>query len=205
VNVQLAVSRVVRCFFLDVEAFAEVQADQGATLSALLVVVFASYAAGLGGAIWTLVAAEDVAELRFLLRSFLIGSALQVAVFVLWAAVTLLVLQQQRIHARFGAVLRVLGYGFAPMALQLLIFAPALDQPIGILALAATLVVTTYGLQVTTGAPAFDAFTACLAGFVVFCLVMGLLGGGQRNFAPGLFALSPNPLSVGLALPGDGR
>jgi len=65
--------------------------------------------------------------------------------------------------------------------------------------------VTAYGLQVTTGAPPFEAFTATFAGFVAFCLLMGLLGGGQRNFAPGIFALSPNSLSVGLALPGSSR
>lgn len=205
-DAEAAPQHLLRCFFLDAESFAEVQVSPEATLPGLLVVVAASFLAGLGGMLWTFVSADHVDYVRFFVRSLLLGSAIQVAVFVLWVTITLLVLQRvHRLQASFGAVFRIMAFGFTPMALQLFIFPPALDQPIGILALGATLVVVSYGLQVTITDTVFEAFTACLAGFVVFCFILGVLGHGQRNLAPGIFALSPNSLSVGLSLPLDLR
>ena len=94
-----------------------------------------------------------------------------------------------------------MGYGFAPMALQILLFIPALDQPIGIIALGVTFYVETYAIQTATDASPAQAFSASLFGFVCFCAILGILGNGATDLAPGIFALDPNSLSVGLTFP----
>lgn len=168
----------------------------------MLVVLGASYAAGLGGMIWTFVVADYVDHLRFFVRSFLLGSAIQAAVFLLWVAVTAAVLEYAfRVPAHYSELFRVMGFAFAPVALQLLIFIPALDQSIGIIALGVALYVSTYAVQLSTIASAGQAFCACLLGFAVFCFILGILGNGWVDLAPGLFALDPNSLSVGLTPP----
>ena len=55
-----------------------------------------------------------------------------------------------------------MGYAFAPVALQLLIFIPAIDQPIGIIALGATLFLSAHAVRVSTIASPGQAFLATL-------------------------------------------
>lgn len=199
---QLVMSRVVRCMLLDRDTYDEVRTDEAETLSSLLVVLIASYAAGLGGLIWTFTVASYADHIRFFIRSFLVGSAIQAIVFLLWVLVTSLVLTNVfRVSTNYTQLLRVMGFAFAPVALQAIIFIPAFDQPIGIIALAATLFVTTYAVQVSTMATPGQAFVASLLGFALFCLILGLLGHGATDLAPGIFALDPNSLSVGTTLP----
>lgn len=201
-DLQLLVNRLTRCLLLDARSFEEVRRDPAETLSSVLIVIVASYIAGLGGLIWTYTAASSANHLHFFIHSFLVGSAIQAAVFLLWVTVSALVLQRIfLVRATWSELLRVMGFGFVPIALQLIVFVPALDQPFGIIALAMTFFVTTYAIQVTTSATAGQAFVACLAGFAVFCIILGALGNGASDFAPGIFALDPNSLSVALTYP----
>ncbi len=201
-DLQLLLTRVVRCLLLDSETFQEVRAEPTDTLSGLLVVVGASYLAGLGGLIWTFTAASYVDHLRFFVRSFAVGAALQVLVFLVWVFVATTVLTSvYRVPVRYAELFRVMSFAFAPVALELLVFIPVFDQPIGLIALAAAFLVSTYAIQISTVATPGQAFVACLAGFAVFCLVMGILGNGWTDLAPGIFALDPNSLSAGSTLP----
>jgi Yip1-like protein len=201
VDPQILFSRVVRCILLDSQAYEEVRTDTAETAPGILVVLVASYLAGLGGFVWTFTGAEYADHFRFFVRSFLVGSAIQAMVFFLWVLVTSLVLTQMfRVPARYPDLMRVMSFAFAPVALQLILFVPAFDQPIGIIALAATLFVTTFAIQASTIATAGQAFVASALGFAVFCLILGLLGNGPVDLAPGIFALDPNSLSVGSTL-----
>jgi hypothetical protein len=199
---RLIFTRIVRCLLLDPEAYEELRTTPADTLAAATVVLVASYLAGLGGLIWTFTAAEYADHLRFLVRSFLVGSALQFLLFLLWVGITSFILERVfRVPARFPELFRVMGFAFAPVALQIAIFIPALDQPIGIIALAATFYCCAYAVQVSTMATAGQAFCATLLGFAAFSLILGILGNGTTDLAPGLFALDPNSLSVGLTFP----
>lgn len=201
-DTQLLFSRLIRCLLLDANAYEELRTSSEATASAVLVALVASYLAGVGGLLWTFAAAAYVDHSRFFLRSFLAGSAIQFLVFLLWVGITAAVLDRVfRVPARYLELLRVMGFGFAPVALQLVIFIPALDQPIGIIALGAALYTCTYAVQVSTIASAGQAFCASVLGFAAFCLILGVLGNGFHDFAPGLFALDPNAFSVGTTLP----
>jgi hypothetical protein len=202
VDLQLLLTRVVRCLLLDSETYAEIRSEPTDTISGLLVVLGASYLAGLGGLIWTFTAASYVDHVRFFLRSFVIGGALQVLVFLVWVFVTSAVLASvYRVPVRYAELFRVMSFAFAPVALELIIFVPVFDQPLGIIALGAAFLVSTYAIQISTVATPGQAFVACLAGFAVFCLILGLLGNGWTDLAPGIFALDPNSLSVGSTLP----
>jgi hypothetical protein len=195
-------SRMLRCLLLDASAFEELRLSPSDTMSSVLLVFAASYTAGLGGLIWTFVSANYVDHLRFFVRSFLLGSAIQGLVFLLWVGVTGQVLERVfRVPARYTDLLRVMGYAFVPVGIQLFVFIPALDQPIGILALAVALYVSIFAVQSSTIASPGQAFVATILGFAAFCLILGILGDGTTDLAPGLIALDPNSLSVGLSLP----
>jgi hypothetical protein len=205
VDLQLVFYYLVRCFFQDEQAFVDVRQTADLTGSALLVVAGASLVAGFGGLLWTVVAAEHVAYGRFLLRSVLVGSSLQVALFLVWVSITCWILRRaSAIEVGYAELVRLMGYAFAPVALQAFLFIPALAQPIGIIALAGTFFVATSAIYRATDVSAAQALGACLAGFAVFCLVLGFLGGQARNWAPGIFALGPNAFSVGIAPTGRG-
>ncbi|HTE85020.1 MAG TPA: YIP1 family protein [Dehalococcoidia bacterium] len=198
---QLIFRQVIRCILLDADTYEEIRTNIAETVPGVLVVIIASYVAGLGGLIWTFTAAQYADHFRFLVRSFVLGSAIQPLVFFLWVLVTSLVLMRVfRVPARYPELLRVMSFAFAPVALQILIFIPAFDQPIGIIALAAALYVATFAVQTSTIATPGQAFVSCAVGFAVFCLILGLLGNGATDFAPGIFALDPNSLSVGSTL-----
>jgi len=200
-RVGIVLNRLVRCLLLDEQAYQELRATPAETVPAIVVVVVAGLLAGLGGFIWTFVSAEQVDHTRFLLRSLLLGSVLQTGAFFLWTAITARILQRIfALHTTYSQLVRVMGYAFAPVGLQLFIFPPALDQPIGIIALAVTLYTTAFAVQACSRAMPAQAFTSCLAGFAVFCILLGILGNGDWDLAPGIFALDPNAFSVGLDL-----
>jgi hypothetical protein len=201
VDPELTLTQTVRILLLDADTVEEIRTNVAQTLPAVLIVVIASYVAGFGGLIWTFTAAQYANHLRFFIRSFLLGGAIQPLVFFVWVLVTMLVLTRVfRVPITYPELLRVMGFAFAPVALQLIIFIPAFDQAIGIISLAAALYVTVFAVQSSTIATPGQAFVASILGFAVFCLVLGLLGNGATDLAPGIFALDPNSLSVGSTL-----
>jgi hypothetical protein len=201
VDPELTLNQAIRLLLLDADTVEEIRNNVAQTLPAVIIVVIASYIAGLGGLIWTFTAADYADHLRFFGRSFLLGGAIQPLVFFIWVLVTMQVLTRVfRVPVTYPELLRVMGFAFAPIALQLFIFIPAFDQPIAIVSLAATFFVTVFVVQTSTIATPGQAFVASILGFAVFCLILGLLGNGANDLAPGIFALDPNSLSVGSTL-----
>ncbi|MGI8550264.1 MAG: hypothetical protein ACR2PL_05605 [Dehalococcoidia bacterium] len=199
VDLQLLLTHLVRCLLLDEHAYDEVRATASESLSALVVVFLATSFAGLGGLLWTFIAADHADHGRFFLRSVVFGSVLQVFFFLVWVLVVAAVLQRiYRVRVTYLELLRVMGYAFSPIGLQLFIFVPALDQPIGIITLAGAFYLATHAIRSTTTATAGQALTASLLGFTLFCAALGILGNGDSDLAPGIFALDPTSLSVGL-------
>jgi hypothetical protein len=77
------------------------------------------------------------------------------------------------------------GLATLPLVIGLLSFIGPLDLAFSIFAVAGALQLTQVALQDATDAPAGEVFIASFAGFLAFGIVLFLLGGGDRGYAPG--------------------
>jgi hypothetical protein len=135
--------RVKGVLFLDLRTFEEIEADTTANGQALLVVVAASVAAGLGAG----VRLGTIGLLRETLGA-LIG-------WVMWAAVTWVIgsklLPEPQTRTNMGELLRVIGYAYAPNLFGFFAFLPVLGVVVGTLVafwlLAATIVAVRQALD----------------------------------------------------------
>lgn len=187
------VNWLIRLFRLDITALDEAKLDPAATVTSLLVVVAASFVAGLGTWIWA--AVEDVPDKgEVAVRSFILGGLLMAAMWLVWVGVVYVVLTQlYRSVADIQQLIRTMGLAFVPMALGVLIFISFLAIPLGVFALVATFVFTQYAIATATTASSGQITYANLAGFLVFAIVMGILGTAPETgagFAPGVFFFS---------------
>lgn len=186
--------------------------DRRGTAGALAVVIAATALSALGGLIWAAFAATPppiftVDLPRFLVRSILLGSLVQITFWFVWMTVTWLFLRHVFLlrAARWRELVRVCGYAFAPMALQVLMLVQVLEFPVGMIAVAATFGVTLSAVSAVSHAGFARAFVATLAGFMVFTVALGVLGNDDWDLAPGIFALNPNGASLGVKLNPDFR
>lgn len=197
--------RLLTAASFDPDAYEDVRDDPAATVYAVGIVIAASVASGIGGLLWALVAAAPPpifkVDMGYLtLHSFLIGSAVQVALWFVWVGVTWFALHRLMLvqTVTLSGLVRTMGFAFAPMALQLLIFFPVLEFPIGIIAIAATFGGTVLAVRAASGATAGQALLATLMGFIVFAFALGILGTSDTDNAPGIWMLDPNSISIRL-------
>lgn len=196
VNLQTVTGYLARLARLDLSVFEEIRADAAATAPALLVMVAASFLAGLGSWLWWYFRV-DFDNGEAFLKTFILGSILQAAVWFLWVYFAYQILSRgYGARADFYEMLRTMGFAFAPMGLTVLMAISVLAVPFGVIPLAATVVFSQLAIQATSTAPSQQVLAANLAGFAVFALVMGILAnvgemGGVGGIAPGLlfFAL----------------
>lgn len=209
---------------LDRATYREIAERPRTVWGALLVVITATALAGAGGLLWTrwggrppdrAIFESDVQ--RLLVRSVLIGGAIQVG---MWAAMVLTTLlyvvsfgvrvtpagqgPPQRLPARigrgvsaFGRFARPMGYAFAPVALELLICPPGLEMAAGAVALGYTFAAMVAAVRGAVDISPGRAAVSVLAGFALFTVVLSLLGNGTTDLAPGIFSLDPLPTSIG--------
>jgi|DewCreStandDraft_2_1066082.scaffolds.fasta_scaffold00221_65 hypothetical protein len=181
----------------DMALFEDAQADPGATVPALAVVIGASLLSGLGSWLWW-VFQTDVGRLEVFLKSFLIGGLLQVLVWLVWVYVAYQVLTIGfGTMVSFYGMVRAMGFAFVPMGLMVLMAVPQFTVPLAVIAIVATVLLSQLALQVVTDYDAPRAAVANLIGFAVFALVMGVLANiaEVRNIggvAPGLFFFDLN-------------
>lgn len=191
-NFQNVLAWLGRIGRLDLTVFDDVRDDETATLPALVVVVAASFLAGLGSWLWWVF--QDIPDKgEVFLRSFILGSILQVGVWLLWVYVTYSLLART-----FGAVgsaqqlVRTMGFAFAPMAVSFLVLISVLSIPFGVISIGATLLLSNIAIQRTTSARPEQVALANFAGFAVFAIIMGILANleevrGLGGLAPGIF------------------
>jgi hypothetical protein len=189
------------------DAYEDVRDDPAATVYAVGVVVIATLFAAIGGFLWVRFAAApppifETDTSRFLLRSVVLGSVFQVGLWAAWVGMTWFFLRQIYLlpDVPLAPLVRTMGFAFAPMGLQLLLAFPVLEFPIGIIAIAGTLGCTVLAVRAASGATPGQSLIATMAGFLVFALALGILGNSDSDLAPGIFALDPNAISVGLRL-----
>src|SRR5262245_47425058 len=121
--------RVLSAASFDPDTYDDLRNDPTATAYAVAVVVGATLLAALGGLLWALIAASPpqiykVALTHFIIRSVLLGSVFQVALWFAWVFFTWFFLRYLYLLREVDPqrLLRTMGFAFAPMALQLFIF-----------------------------------------------------------------------------------
>ncbi len=192
---------VLRALTFDVRAFEAVRDDPSRTPLAILLVVGANFAAGLGAVLWAIVD-DSIANVgRVAVRSMVIGTISGTLLWLAWALVaTLLLGWAFRRQADLGRMVRVMGLAYVPFAFQVLLFLGSLDLAVGIIAVSGTVLLVNHAIASASDASPLEVVLANMAGFAVFAAVLALLGQGTTDFAPGIFALDPNVASVGYRL-----
>ena len=187
---------LLRLAKLDLSVFDDVKDDVSATVPTLVVVVVASFLSGLGSWLWwTFEDFPDAGEV--FIKSFLVGSILQVGVWFLWVYVVAMVCKSLRVPTDLNRLLRTMGLAFAPMAIALLMLISFLTIPFGVIAVAATVALTYVAIQAATDAEPQQVMLANIVGFVVFAVSLGILANVSEVYdigglAPGLFFFNLN-------------
>ena len=156
--------RVKGVLILDVRTFEEIEADTAANGQALIVVVAASLAAGLGAS----VRLGTIGLFRETLGA-LIG-------WVMWAAVTWVIgsklLPEPQTRTNMGELLRVIGFAYAPNLFGFFTFVPVLGVVVGTLVafwlLAATIVAVRQALDYSS---TLRATAVVLLGWLIFVVI----------------------------------
>ncbi len=199
-NVQTVGRWLVRLARLDTGVLAEAGAATLATGPLLGLAVGASLASGVGPWLWWL--NQDLPSSgEAFFKAVVVGGLLQVAAWAGWLYVAyVLATTLLGGSGELMAVFRAMALAFTPMALAVLMFIEPLAVGLGVVALGATLALSQAALQATTGLEPGRALVANLAGFVLFALVMTILGSvgdievGPFNMlgglAPGIFFFS---------------
>jgi hypothetical protein len=192
-------SWLLRLARLDLTVFDDIKDDVSATVPALTVAVVASFLSGLGSWLWWTFQDFPKGGGDVFVKSFLMGSILQVGVWFLWVYVAAMVLSRGLgVAADLNRLLRTMGLAFAPMAIAVLIFISFLAVPLGVIAVGATLVLSYVAIQAATDAQPQQVMLANIVGFLVFAVVLGILSNlsevyNTGGLAPGLFFFNLNP------------
>jgi hypothetical protein len=156
--------RVKGVLLLDARTYEEIEADKTANGQALLVVIAASLAAGLGAGIQLGV----IGLLRETLGA-LVG-------WVMWAAVTWVIgaklLPEPQTRTDMGELLRVIGYAYAPQLFAFFVFVPFIGVIISTIVafwvLAATILAVRQALDYEK---TWRAATVVLIGWLIFVVI----------------------------------
>jgi len=195
---QTAAGWLGRLARFDFTVFDEIRADRTATISAIVIVFGASFLAGMGSWLWA-VFNRELSELdrsEVLVKSFLIGMFVQTAVWFLWVYIVRWILDWgYQIKVDALALVRTMGFAFAPVGFSVLVLIGGLALPIGLIAFGATLLLTTAAIQSASEAEMREAMVANLAGFAAFLIVMGGFAniaevGTFGGLAPGILFFS---------------
>ena len=189
------------------DTYEDLRDNPAVTVYAVGVVIVSTLLAALGGLLWARFAASpppifDVDIRHFLINSVLLGSVFQVALWFVWVGLTWFFLRQIFFvtDVTIQALIRTMGFAFAPMAFQILLVFPVLEFPVGMFAVGATAACSVLAARAASGASPGQALISTLAGFFIFVLALGMLGNSDTDLAPGIFALDPNAISVYLSL-----
>lgn len=191
-------ARLKRLARFDTSVFREAANDPAAMLPGIATAVVAILLMALGGWLWGYFKFGDVTvggvtfnvfdRGKFFVRSVLIGTVAATAMWAAWVFIAATVLQRLfRQAADPMKLLAPMGLAAAPFAIGLLAFIDPVHRTFGIGALVAGALTMQAALQESTDAPLGQVVVANLLGFLAFALILGLLGGSERAFAPGIF------------------
>jgi hypothetical protein len=194
-------SRIVPLLKLDTTVFRELRGDQSALIPSIIVAAVSILIMSLGAFLYLWIRSEDIElsfgvsvdtfnEGRFLVRSVLLGTVFGTAMWAAWVFIAGFILSQFfKRNVDPVSLLPALGLATLPFVFGLLMIIEPLVFTAGVVAMGGTAVLMQIGLQETTDASPGEVLAANLIGFLVFALVLELLGGEARDFAPGLWML----------------
>jgi len=191
-------SWLLRLARLDLTVFDDVKDDASATVPTVVVAVVASFMSGLGSWLWWTF--QDFPKGgEVFVKSFIVGSILQVGVWFLWVYIAAMILSRGLgVAADLNRMIRTMGLAFAPMAIAVLMLISFLTVPFGVIAVGATVVLSYVAIQAATDAQPQQVMLANIVGFVIFAVILGILANvsdvyNTGGLAPGLFFFSLNP------------
>jgi len=161
-------SRLVRAAKLDVNLYEEVEADKGAFVQAMGVVVLSSVAAGLGSS-----------EIGGGAGIF-IGTIMALVSWYVWAFLTYFIgtklLREPQTRADHGELLRTLGFASSPGIIRVLGIIPGFAGPIFLVASIWMLVAMVIAVrQALDYRSTWRAVGVCAVGWIVQALILGSL------------------------------
>ena len=167
-------NRLQRLTLLDTAVFEEVRDDTRELGPALVIAGSACLLAGFGA--WLHWEVSGAAAGNAFVNSFLLGSLFLAA---MYGAATLLIyvlmVQFFRVQVDLSAIVRTMGYAAAPLGLSVGMVLPTLYPLFALMPLALLLVAMVYAVQAATGARPAQVVVACLAGFGLMVLVLGVV------------------------------
>ena len=175
-------NRMVRAAQLQPALYEEVEADTGATPQALVVVVVASVAAGVGSGFDAL-ASGGVGDFFYAL---MFGLASALAGWLLWALFSYVfgvsILKGPHTSSTWGELLRTMGFAQSPSTLRVFGFLPGVGGIIMLVAslwsLLATIIAVRQALDFSTWRAVLTAAVGWVAYMIVMLLVQGFLSSG---------------------------
>jgi hypothetical protein len=160
---------------LDINLYEEVEANTRANGQALMIVVIASIATGIGTGISGLVTNGAI----WLLWGLLVGIFTSIIGWLVWAFITLwigkIIFKVPQTEVTYGQMLRTLGFANSPGVLRIFSFIPFLG---GLVAFVATIWVLITGIVAIRQALDFSTWRAigtAVVGWIVYALIIFLI------------------------------
>lgn len=175
---QSYIDRIVRAAKLDVNLYEEVEADKGAMVQAMGVVVLSSIAAGIGS-IGTIGA-----------KGIIIGAVTALIAWYVWAYITYFVgakiLPESQTKADHGELLRTIGFSSSPGLIRVLAIIPGLTGIIFMITSIWMLIAMVIAVrQALDYQSTLRAIGVCIIGWVIQAIILmilfAVLGGGYSK------------------------
>jgi hypothetical protein len=185
--------RIQRLARLDTTVFDEVRDAASETIPAFAVVIASTLLSAIGVWLWLTLEFEGFEVAQVILKLVVLGTAVTVGAWALWAFVTQTVLLNVfGVQADRMALFRCMGYAAAPASGMLLMLLPTIGLGIGIAATVAWFTLTNYAIQAAApSARPNQVVLSNIAGFLVFAVLMALLADATA-WSPGLFIYGAN-------------
>ncbi len=175
---QSYIDRIVRAAKLDVNLYEEVEADKGAMVQAMGVVVLSSIAAGIGS-IGTIGA-----------KGIIIGAVTALIAWYVWAYITYFVgakiLPEPQTKADHGELLRTIGFSSSPGLIRVLAIIPGLTGIIFMITSIWMLIAMVIAVrQALDYQSTLRAIGVCIIGWIIQAIILmilfAVLGGGYSK------------------------
>ncbi|MDX1414187.1 MAG: YIP1 family protein [Candidatus Promineifilaceae bacterium] len=170
------INRIKGALLLDEVVFEEIEHDDSATGQAAVVVIIAAVLGALGVGFGSNLLQTAMPSSGSAIVNFIIIVVWAIVAWLVWSGVTYFI-GTRLFHgeATYGEMLRVTGFGFAPIAFMILSAIPCIGFAISLLvmvwSLGAVFIAVRSGLDLSFG----NALVTVLIGWVVYAIGMGII------------------------------
>lgn len=163
------IKRMVRAAMLDRTVYAEVEADEEATLQAVAVVVLVAVSGGLAGSVRALLLRAGPGAF---VRSLVLRPIVSLAGYVFWALLTYLIGRYVfGGNADYGQMLRCIGFAYVPKLLGVISFIPHIGRLLALLGAIWALIAVIVAVREALDFDTVKAVLTCIVGWVAVVLL----------------------------------